>query len=886
MEIGQEVTEEYVRIPGYRPDKREASITLAKGIAENQIIFWYSKIAEVEYQVIHQYVDADGKLIEIKEDPVTVLKERVVEYPGHEDIPGNYFPTKVVESLMLTSNPELNKIYFYYDPYPVATYVVHHYYQTDLDQAEYAKYPENKDVKETSDPVRKGYSYIAKRKITEGYKIEKVFVEEESQTTSRNLYLTPDADQMGKVIHVHMYYSLIPATVTVTKAWVDDNNAAAVRPDEILVQLTADGVDYGELVTLNADNEWTYIWQNLLGYKDAGQETAKVIDYSVKEIVPAGYKLASTEVTGDVTEGYQVTLTNKPMETAKTAKVQSWDDRTYDITISASAPAGTDPFTDVTIKDYIDSRFVVVEDSVLAAGGTTVEEADGNVYVIWENQTVNPADGTTPGWSRTITVKAKEEYIGGNDVTTNGECTITVDGKTFYLDSPTVNVKVDFNLGKEEHWIYKGNTVGAELFSDAVIEQITKGDLTTYTNISDVVISDISDVKWYEDEECTKETTVEAIRQTGTDAVYYAQVIVTPKADGEASLENTTDTNGAHKVEPISKVGTYTVHMVKGELQIDKKLEYVSSEDQTFTFIVTKGGSPFQEVTVTVPAGSIESETVKLSDLEEGIYVVTEASTEDFQLKSVEVDATNTNCYNVSDNTSATFHMGYDENNEPVIVDGKLKAGAHKTETDAETGTELITVTKGVLGAVAYTNMETHTWQIVKVGADIQGSGSQSYLTGAKFKLELQGNFEQNVTYYGKTEDNDATENMEDGLIKWYSDNTYDENSRVDRIPNGEYTLTEIEAPAGYRRSNETWALIIKNGKVTPTSSDGTQIAYSETIGNQTVVTYYFNNVLLYSLPSAGGEGIYWYSIGGMLLMMAAALIWHKNKYKEVLSKR
>ena len=33
-----------------------------------------------------------------------------------------------------------------------------------------------------------------------------------------------------------------------------------------------------------------------------------------------------------------------------------------------------------------------------------------------------------------------------------------------------------------------------------------------------------------------------------------------------------------------------------------------------------------------------------------------------------------------------------------------------------------------------------------------------------------------------------------------------------------------------------------------------------------------------YKLPSAGGAGIYWYSIGGMLLMMAAVLILYKNK--------
>ena len=44
-------------------------------------------------------------------------------------------------------------------------------------------------------------------------------------------------------------------------------------------------------------------------------------------------------------------------------------------------------------------------------------------------------------------------------------------------------------------------------------------------------------------------------------------------------------------------------------------------------------------------------------------------------------------------------------------------------------------------------------------------------------------------------------------------------------------------------------------------------------------------NQVVYELPSTGGSGIYRYTIGGALLMMAAALILYKNKFKEVLNK-
>ena len=44
---------------------------------------------------------------------------------------------------------------------------------------------------------------------------------------------------------------------------------------------------------------------------------------------------------------------------------------------------------------------------------------------------------------------------------------------------------------------------------------------------------------------------------------------------------------------------------------------------------------------------------------------------------------------------------------------------------------------------------------------------------------------------------------------------------------------------------------------------------------------YTFYNTPVYELPDAGGRGIYWYSIGGMLFMIAGALILYKNKCRK-----
>mgnify|MGYP000028370540 FL=1 len=50
---------------------------------------------------------------------------------------------------------------------------------------------------------------------------------------------------------------------TVIKKWNDSNNSDKVRPESIQVQLKADNKNYGQPITLNETNNWTYTWDNL-----------------------------------------------------------------------------------------------------------------------------------------------------------------------------------------------------------------------------------------------------------------------------------------------------------------------------------------------------------------------------------------------------------------------------------------------------------------------------------------------------------------------------------------------------------------------------------------------------------------------------------------------
>ncbi|TGD23173.1 Cna B-type domain-containing protein [Companilactobacillus suantsaicola] len=80
---------------------------------------------------------------------------------------------------------------------------------------------------------------------------------------------------------------------TVTKKWSGDTNAS--RPKSVSVQLTANGKAYGDPVTLNSDNNWTYTWNDL----------SKDSKYSVTEQAVSGYT-----ANVDVTDNQHAIITN------------------------------------------------------------------------------------------------------------------------------------------------------------------------------------------------------------------------------------------------------------------------------------------------------------------------------------------------------------------------------------------------------------------------------------------------------------------------------------------------------------------------------------------------------------------------------------------------
>ncbi len=173
------------------------------------------------------------------------------------------------------------------------------------------------------------------------------------------------------------------------------------------------------------------------------------------------------------------------------------------------------------------------------------------------------------------------------------------------------------------------------------------------------------------------------------------------------------------------------------------------------------------------------------------------------------------------------------------------------------------------------TNNIPKLWNIEKVSS----TNHDLRLEGAKFTLTSQETGGKD--YYGLS--------GKDGIIRWWETESDIGNMEkaLSFVPDGTYVLTETKAPEGYQKNDTTWTIIIKDLEIQSiTASDGKAInSGASNRAQSSKDVYLYENEPLYELPSAGGPGIFLYTIGGVLLLMAGSLILYNMKRGEVLKK-
>ena len=559
------------------------------------------------------------------------------------------------------------------------------------------------------------------------------------------------------------------------------------------------------------------------------------------------------------------------------------------------------------------------------------ENTDGTTTIEWtgtEAHIGNKDNQEDTAWERKIGVVAKADFIGGNAVTTNtGDSGVFVNENTTKMfPKPTVNVKaLSLEMTDKEITVYKGDALQPQAYYNQLAQTIKVVELDGATKIltgvkpvnkdkTQVSLLALSDDQKNELEN-KKTLTIgdgdnpeyKYIYPGTSDAVGYFKYIYTIPATPGGSIQNHKAGNAASPAEkyhlevvfvpytveqrvaqnsgitaPTPDGGTevsgnltnltasadYIVNIIEGSIEITKVLETEPKGENgdTFTFTVTGPNNFSQDVSVTVTKDSLANGKYtatytgdELKHLARGEYTVTEKTVAGYDVKSIENDAKATNTkYLLNNPEDIHFTMG------TVVKDGEDVNVIKNYTYDPEDG--------GTLGKAIFTNEPVYSdWQIIKVSA----SSDNVRLPGAIF--ELQSTTDANVKYYGKSGDA--------GIVKWYQNYQNNDVSGeiTGKLPTETYTLKEIKAPTGYTLSSNTYTLqITKTGALKTVQLNGENVTPTLKDGKYQIL---IENAVIYNLPNSGGSGIYWFSICGMLLMMAAAWIIYKNKCREVLVK-
>ena len=623
------------------------------------------------------------------------------------------------------------------------------------------------------------------------------------------------------------------------------------------------------------------------------------------------------------------------------------------------------------IVDVIDSRFELTQktitdlakNSVLGQGETTIDQNgrissikwcdskdnskiigqitieypnNGSTIITWTGAAakIGNAEAEDPkdrGWHASLQIKAKDNFIGGNMIPTNGaDSGITLEGGSVkHFDQPSVNVKLlDLNISNGETTVFKGEsidptgyakvlaetlkikklnndkdtivipnrpsfpTLSTPTLSTEQLEELKKNKSITlgtnpdgshpyeysYSNTSDVEgyftykyrLADNSNGAMEQHEVSTVGTAVEQYELVVT----YHPYSIVDRQSKVSGVKVPTAEAGTEVTKAKSVTGVYKVNAIAGQIEITKKLsgEDKAQQDAEFTFeiykVVTRDGKEVEEKLTTDP----QSITAMIK---KGDNVAKFGKNESVTIKNLSRGK-----YVVKE----TSHDGY-----------KLESAEYNDKTTnclAVNNTEDVTFTIGTYGNDKNA-LEAEELKAEKVDyATYAGPGCVGVAKFTNKEITADVNFVKvdatkdlngnTITISGvefklcKAGDNwTEGEEVNSNVIKSGEDGAF----KLEKLLPGNYLLVETKAATGYSLPADPWRIIISNtGEVKVTKTNNNEIVPVITGSTK---TYQIENARLYSLPSSGGPGIYGFTISGVAFITAALLLFINNKRKE-----
>ena len=602
------------------------------------------------------------------------------------------------------------------------------------------------------------------------------------------------------------------------------------------------------------------------------------------------------------------------------------------------------------IKDVIDPRFVIVgdkgnpitnemikaaEDSgkpiQLGNGGILSVDSAGNQVVKWTDQTIpNIADGK---WNKTITVKAKEEFIGGNSISTNvyPDSKITTGYGEAILPQPSVNVKLlSLDIGNDETTVFKGDQIDPTGYKDELAKTLKvkelDGTTTTITGVNpiDGESAAFPTLSSDQKDELLRNATItlgdkkssdgkypyEYIYPGTTDAVgYFTYTYKVSETPGENMKPHKTTTVGTavEKYElvvtyhPYSQderknilsgtkvqqpdvekggtqvnsnlkaTGNYVVNVVAGNIQIIKKLDGAAEKDETFNFTITDGNNQtVATATATIKKDDPTATATAVFELAKGVNAKLESD-------NTKLSELSRGDYKVVESLGTDVHYELQE----IATDDRTNCYSAIAKNQQQKATD-ITFTMGT---------DTGNKEVLKNGNTDKINGQIGIAKFTNKKTVVNINLEKVDSQTADTKLSGAKFDLykvnangekTDQAIHSYTSDQHGAIS-IENLPIGQYVLIETEAPTGYMVSAKPWNIVVENGRTVKVTYNGDDVTSRE--DNDTIY-YQITNAKVYSLPESGGPGTYGFTISGVAILATALLLFINNKRREEEAKR
>lgn len=325
----------------------------------------------------------------------------------------------------------------------------------------------------------------------------------------------------------------------------------------------------------------------------------------------------------------------------------------------------------------------------------------------------------------------------------------------------------------------------------------------------------------------------------------------------------------------VAKKNIHEVHVISGKIEIWKYFdeEILDPNDRIFTFNLNKlvDGQvvAVDTKTITIPAGGTQgSEKITFDNLPRGVYTVTETEDPDYMLMHITV-LESTNCESIPEQREAGTELRFVMGNNP------LKANVIGYRNPSDRYTSYISPVNGVYGAAAFTNgirlVETEL-PVKKIWNDSENAYAGEVIYAALYLNDLpvlDGDGHLRIIRL------DASNGWKGSFIVPLANES-------DSLANYNYSIREVSQVREV--VFEDWPTAVLEG------SDGTVVYYEKTLeqgelfhtaGNGYFVEYgvspdgqlTITNTRMFDLPMTGGVGTHMYTISGLLLILAVALI-------------